>query len=1212
MMKCWIRAFVASLWVGFVCVPGSAFQEAAEKNEEAETEEVKPTLPESWLKQMKWRSIGPANMGGRITSIAVFEKDPSTFWIATAGGGLLKTTNNGTTFEHQFDREATVSIGHVAVSQSNKDIVWVGTGEANPRNSVSWGNGVYKSIDGGKTWEHRGLDGIFQTGRIAIHPENPDIVYVGALGRLWGHNEERGLFKTTDGGETWEKVLYIDEKTGVVDVQMKPGSPETLLIATYERQRDGFDTNDPQKKWGPGSGLHLTTDGGKTFKRVDKGLPTRILGRIGIDFYQKDPNVVYVVLESEEITQEPSNAAYLGVKGENADVGARLTEVTDGGPANEAKLLVGDIVIRVEDAIVHSYSDLTREIRKRLAGDTVLFEVSRERKSHTLEVTFGKRPGEEEDAEEKEPEDKEKSEEEAKDQRKKPSGPFSSGLGGQRENVQDQQGPDGHEYGGVYRSADGGVTWTRINSVNPRPMYYSQIRVDPSDENYLYVLGTSLYRSKDRGETFTADGAGRGVHVDHHALWVDSRDGRHMILGNDGGIYVTYDRMDHWDHHNHVAIGQFYRVDVDFTRDYKVYGGLQDNGSWGGPNRVRDNSGPVNADWLRIGGGDGFFCRVDRDDPDLIYYESQNGGLGRRNFRTGEGGFLRPRAPRGSRYRFNWNTPFLLSHHNTKIYYTAGNYVFRSLDRGNGLKAISPEITKTDRGSATSLSESSRDADILYVGTDDGSVFATRDGGKNWLDLYNLPEKEEAPKEPAGKETKSAVAENGVHLAAKNGAEPKTAKGEAPLAGSWTATVSGENVPEGSEFSFTFVRTEEGKLKGSISSDLGDGDLTKIRFDSETGKVSFTFPSDVMGLDFSGTLTTGKIAGKVEASGGLFSMTFDATKEVSEEKEGKGKGRGKNRGGKADPDREGYEWKRIGELVPDPRWVSSISASRHKTSRVYLTFDGHRSNDDESRLYVSEDHGETWRSLGGNLPQYAGTTRVLTEDLTNPDLLFLGGEFSAWVSIDRGATWTSFGASNFPTVAVHDFALHSKTGEIVAATHGRSLWILDVSLLRQMNEETLQKKVHLYRPNSTILWRSEPARGSDGPRQFVGENPDRGVQIYYSLGEQSRGLSLQITRPNGDVVKTFEAGNEPGLHHFSWDLRLPPPPGSSRRFRRGRLVQPGTYLVSLAVGGVTYTEEMKVALDPEYPDPTWLEFEGLDEELGELEEEGEAMERIRD
>ncbi|MEE8141528.1 MAG: PDZ domain-containing protein, partial [Planctomycetota bacterium] len=689
---------------------------------------IAPTLPPKWVEQLEWRCVGPANMGGRITALAVYEKDPCIWWAATASGGLLKTTNNGISFEHQFDHERTVSIGDVAVAQSDPNIVWVGTGESNPRNSVSWGDGVYKSTDGGQTWEKMGLEKSFQIGRIAIHPETPDIVYVGALGRLWGANEERGVFKTSDGGKSWEKVLSIDEKTGIIDLQMQPGCPDTLLAAAYERLRDGFDGNDPAEKWGPGGGLYKTTDGGKSWTRINKGLPSANLGRIGIDFYRKDPSVVVLVLESERIGQEPPNAPYMGVRGEDAEVGAKITEITKDGPAEKSELEVGDIVVAVAGNTVHSYSDFTKEIRKHLAGDEVEIEVSRDRKSILAKVTFDKRP------------ERNRASNNNNRSRRRRRGPFSASLGGQRQNVHEQQGPEGHEYGGIYKSTDGGESWTRINSVNPRPMYFSQARVDPSDENYLYVLGVSLYRSKDGGETFTRDGARRGVHVDHHAMWINPKDGRHMILGNDGGLYITYDRMENWDHLNHMAIGQFYHVAVGPRRNYRIYGGLQDNGSWGGPSRARHASGPINEDWISIGGGDGFVCRVDPEDGDQVYFESQNGGMGRFNLQSGDRGFIRPPRERGTRYRFNWKTPFILSSHNSGIYYTAGNHVFRSLNRGRDLKKISPEITRTGRGSATALAQSPLDAEVLYVGSDDGALWVTQNGGYEWRPILNFAE----------------------------------------------------------------------------------------------------------------------------------------------------------------------------------------------------------------------------------------------------------------------------------------------------------------------------------------------------------------------------------------------------------------------------------------------------------------------------------------
>ena len=1139
------------------------------KGKKAPEKEAAPKglLPEAWMAKMQWRPIGPANMGGRITSLSVYEEDPTLWFAATASGGLLKTENNGVTFEHQFDKEAVVSLGDVAVSQSDPKVVWVGTGECNPRNSVSWGNGVYKSTDGGKSWKHMGLKGSFQISAVRIHPKDPNVVYVGALGRLWGTNEERGLFKTTDGGKTWKKLLYVDDKTGVIDVQMHPANPDTLLVATYERQRDGFDTNDPAKKWGPGSGLYKTTDGGATFSRVTDGLPTGKLGRVGIDYYRKDPNIVYMVLESEKIGGEPENAPYMGITGRDAEVGARLTSIVKGGPSEKAGLKKDDIVIGIDGKTIHSYNEMLRAIRQHAAGDTVKVEVSRARKSVAIDLKLGNRP-------------KPKATEGNRtQQRRRSRSPFGAFLGGQRPNLTDQQGKDGHEYGGVYRSADGGDTWTRVNTVNPRPMYFSEIRVDPGNDQIVWVLGIQLWKSTDGGKSFKANGAPRSVHVDHHALWIDPNNGRHVILGNDGGVYVSYDGGKAYDHLNHVAIGQFYDVTVGPRRDYRVYGGLQDNGSWGGPSRVRYGSGPTNQDWMRIGGGDGFRCRVDANDPDRIYFESQNGAIGRRHLGTGERRSLRPRAPRGTRYRFNWNTPFVLSSHNSRIYYAAGNKVFRSLDRGNGMRAISPEITHTDRGSATALAESPLDEQVLYVGSDDGGFWMTRDGGHTWIDLYAAAAPT-ADKQPA-QAAKPPVTQADV---ASNGDGVRNGHDDAP--------VNGKKTPSDTPASDT-VKSDKPKDEEAAASELPEGLRRMLdRILQMDGNGDGAIQRDEM----------------PERMGRMFERA-DANKDgviTREEliKALRDRPRRGSRGRRAPPSPTEAQPEAkapktaalpksklpsLASVQPDRRWVNWIEPSRFQASRVYAVFDGHRSDDDRPHIYVSEDHGAGWRSLRGNLPESAGTTRVLQEDLKNENLLYLGTEFGAWVSIDRGETWTRM-HSNLPTVAVHAFAQHPDAGEIVAGTHGRSLWVLDVTTLRQVTKDTLTAPAHLFTPNTAIQWRPEPSKGRS--RSFVGQNPYGGAQVFYALAKDTPDVALEILKPDGTVFRKLTAKTEAGLHAVRWDLR-----GERPRNRRvARRAQPGTYQVRLVAGGETYTQPLTVDMDPAHKDVVWMAHEDEAEE----------------
>jgi len=1538
---------------------------------EAVAFQKKPSLPDSWSKKVDWRSIGPANMSGRITSIAVYEGDSNIWWAASAAGGLLKTTNNGTTFEHQFDDQATVSIGDVQVSKTNPDILWVGTGEANPRNSVSWGDGVYKSTNGGKTWKNMGLNKTFQIGRIAIHPENHDIVYVGALGRLWGPNEERGLYKTTDGGKKWEKVLFVDDKTGVIDVQMNPENPDELFVATYQRMRDGFDGNDPAGKYGAGSGIYKTTDAGKSFTRLTQGLPSCNLGRVGLSIYHKDPTHLVAIVESEKIAKEPDTTAYAGLQGENADVGAKVTSVVKDGPAKKGGLKIGDIVVSVDGQVIHSYNDLLSEMRKHKAGDTVKFLVSRERKPVDLTIELAKKPTPRSTQ-------ADRNGAQARDERTRRN-PFTGTLGGQAANLQGQQGDDEHEYGGVYLSKDSGDSWERINTLNPRPMYYSQIRIDPTDINNMYVLGTSLYRSKDKGKTFTGDGGSDGIHVDHHALWINPKDSRHMILGNDGGIYVTHNRMENWDHHNHIAIGQFYHVAVGPDRDYRIFGGLQDNGSWGGPSRVGNDSGIVNTDWFRIGGGDGFVCQVDPDDADQIYFESQNGGMGRNNLRTGERGFIRPRAPRGTRYRFNWKTPFMLSPHNSKIHYSAGNHVFRSYNKGTGAKAISPDITNTDKGAGSAITESPAEAGVLYAGTTDGALWMTKDSGKTWTALYSTKkeggDKKSDPKEKGAteaKDSKDSEKEKASGESSEKGKGSKEAAGgKDPLTGVWVGQMvpgrfSGGQAPP---VTFELKLSDDGKVTGEIrarrkpqeisdaSFDKGAGELkfvvegrrgsreysatvkggkmsgtmTSGRFNVEfealrqkatgssksnpatllvgsgaamgptailysaliankqyedgisgnwngvleydqalggsleieielevdkqngvTGivstsrgemeivegnfkpsakKIYFVAENDSVSLDLEATVDGSSMSGDISIYDGMIEADFSATKaekakeqtakkqeqyeqaqeppqrgligvrlnarrgasaqiavviegsgaeeaglkpgdtikaidgdevadgnalvqelrkrtagdkvKIRAERDGATKefevtltaplkdqqrpqGRaGGNRGNrpgigqaetKSDEQKEGGEpeasaksaedkvsgtWtgtitsplgehdltvmlsrksdseitgtyetsfgeqkvsegefgkekktlmlvaenpnftlefngkvdagkysgqvdfnggqfemefeltrtekpstagasndkkknvkkstgKTLADLMPGPRWVSSLHASKFKASRCYVTFDGHRSNDDMPHLCVSEDYGQTWKSIRGNLPDNAGSARVLREDLVNENLLYLGCEFGAWVSIDRGKTWTKF--KNLPTVAVHEIAMHPTAGEIVAATHGRSLWIADVSTLRQFSKEKVASRSELFQPGAVIKWRSGARRGSSGTRKFVGENPGTNANIFYSLGRNARSIELEIVNINGDTVKRFDKlGTSKGLHQVEWDLR-----SSGGRGRRGRTrVSAGQYLVNLRVDGVNHTKRIVVENDPNSPADAVAEDEEL-------------------
>jgi photosystem II stability/assembly factor-like uncharacterized protein len=1243
---------------------------------------VEGALPLEWVDALHWRSVGPANMGGRVTDYAVNPDDPSEYWVGLATGGILHTTNNGVKYEHQFTNQRTASIGNLCVAPSNPQVIWAGTGECNPRNSVSWGNGIYKSTDSGATWFHMGLEDTFQIGEVLVHPEDENTVYVGALGRLWGASDERGLYKTTDGGENWERVLFVDDNTGVIEIGFQPGDPNTMLVATYDRQRDDFDSNDPARKWGEGSALWRSTDGGGSFERLtgeDKsnGLPTVKLGRIGLDWSVSEPNVVLAVIETEMISQEPENAAYLGVTAENAEVGARLTSITEDSPAEAAGLKEGDIVLRLAGETVVSWTAMQTMLRKRFADETSYVEIIRDGEALEIEVSFSRRPDQEEDN---------------TDFLGYPNpGPFRGTLGGQRGGAPDQQGANGHDFGGVYRSEDAGITWARINTLNPRPMYYSEIRIDPSNGKHVFLLGTSLYRSFDGGETFTGDGLAGGVHVDNHALWIDPADGEHIMLGCDGGIYVTYDRMEAWDHHNHIAIGQFYNVAAGPRADYRVYGGLQDNGTWGAPQMVRWGRGPVNGDWMSIGGGDGFVVRIDPTDPDLVYSESQNAGMGRRHLVTGERGFIRPSAERGRRLRWNWNTPFILSNFNAGIFYSAGSHVFRSIKHGEDAARISPDVCATDRGSATSIAESFFDPDVVYVGTDDGSMMVTKDGGLTWIDLWNpaadpirtieaekAQEEAEAAAEKAAKEAEEAAAE--ALAADPDAVEPDVVETDAEVVeiptieiarepvvtdttdeaeaapaadvvtGMWDCVASGDGIDEDDEGKFTLDLElgESGAVTGEIKSPIGDGEIRDGRYDAAKGTLRFAFVQDTFRIDFELEIDGDEMGGTLNGAGGSFHFTT------------KGKRRPKDEPGKiidevatvpllfqdeegtevADHDEAPNEPEEevqdeiieevveVGREIPDDcleallpgrTYVSQIYPSHHKRGRVYAAFDGHRQNDDEPRLFASDDNGKSWASLTKSLSKAVGSIRTVQEDITNSEVLYIGCEFGCYVTIDRGASWTRLNG-NLPTVPVHDFAQHPTSGELIAGTHGRSIWILDVSALRQATNEIIDAKAHLFTPKTAYQWKSLPRRATTTMRAFVGENPATGAQLTYSLDKRARDIALRIEDHAGNTIREFEPSGDKGLHVVNWDLRGAPPQADQnsgrRRRRRGRLMEPGTYRVVLDVDGTTHAASVNVRMDPVFPDPNWVQTEeeaALVEELLETsDEDGGNNEDVRD
>ncbi len=599
------------------------------------------TPPSARLAALKARSIGPAVMGGRIVSIAVDPEDGATFYLGHATGGLWKTTNAGTTFSPLMKDERVFSIGAVAVAPSDPRVIWVGSGEATDRNSAGFGDGVFRSTDAGATWKSAGLKSSRAIGRIRVHPTNPEVAFAAASGDLWTKGGERGLFRTTDGGKSWTRVLAAaspdDADTGCVDVVLSPADPNVVTAALYARRRTPWSFTYGASLTGgrDAGGIFRSTDGGATWKKLTNGLPAET-GRIGLAVSAANPKVVQAVVQSD-------------------------------------------------------------------AGGT-------------------------------------------------------SGI----DEIESRA-------GGIFRSEDGGETWVRTSRLNPRPFYFSQIRLDPVNDQRVYVLGFALSVSDDGGKTFREDLFGK-VHSDCHELAVTGtpaprrpvppKEGEppeperkpvspRLLLGTDGGAYLSADAGGTWDHVDRIPSGQFYRISLDDSTPYRICGGLQDNVNWVGPGRTFTKDGIVNADWIQVAGGDGFWCLFDPFDRNVVYAEAQQGYVHRFHLGSGQVKNLRPEPAEGQpAFRFHWNSPLVASRHEKGTMFLAGNRVFRVTEKGEKFTAVSPDLSTRDLARMTAtgsgaenfgvvyaFSESPRKAGLLWAGTDDGKLWVTTDGGAAWTDL---------------------------------------------------------------------------------------------------------------------------------------------------------------------------------------------------------------------------------------------------------------------------------------------------------------------------------------------------------------------------------------------------------------------------------------------------------------------------------------------
>lgn len=846
------------------------------------------------------RNIGSATMSGRISALdAVQEGGRLTVYVGSASGGVWKSVNGGTTFKPVFDKQPVQSIGAVTIDPKNPKTIWVGTGESWTRNSVSVGDGVYKSTDGGDNWTHVGLRESERVVRILVDPTSTDTVYVCAPGKLWSDGDERGVYKTTDGGKSWTKVLKgANLSTGCSMISMDAKNPRTLYAGMWDFRRKGwtFRSGGEGPESPSASGLFKSTDGGATWTKLDassaRGLPTEPWGRVAVAVAPSKPEVVYAFIEAEP----PKNA--------------------------------------------------------------------------------------------------------------------------------------------LYRSDDGGKTWValdRSQNMVWRPFYFAHLIVDPKDPDKIYKPDLGLIVSNDGGKSFS--NITGGTHGDHHDLWINPSNTDHLIAGDDGGLWYSYDGGNRWWKGENLPVSQFYHVSVDMERPYRVYGGLQDNSSWVGDSAYP--GGITNSRWENMYGGDGFWMFADPSDPECIYAEYQGGGIARINRKTHESRNIQPLARYGEKkLRFNWNTPIHISPTQKSTVYIGSQFLHRSRDHGQTWERLGGDLTTNDpekqkqelSGGVTvdnsaaethttiyAIAESPKDASVIWVGTDDGNVQVSRDAGKTWKNVA----------------------------------------------------------------------------------------------------------AQIQGL-------------------------------------------------------------------PKSAWVSSIEAGHFDAGTAYATFDLHTFGDMRPYVYKTTDYGQTWTQVVAPSSPVRGYAHVVKEDLVNRDLLFVGTEFGLWVSLDGGRQWAQYKGGDLPSVAVRDLAIHPRDHDLVIATHGRGIWIVDdITPLRALTPDVLAKDAVFLSAEPAVQSISGGGGWSNGDAVFVGPNPtEEAVVVYYQKKRHIFGdLRVEVLDPAGKVLAAIPSSKRRGLSRATWPMRLKPPrvpTAASAAFGAfyGPRVLPGTYTVRMTKDKGVYTTELQVVPDP--------------------------------
>jgi photosystem II stability/assembly factor-like uncharacterized protein len=887
-------------------------------------------LPMKVARSISFRSIGPAVSGGRVSAVAGVPGQNETYYVGTADGGVFRTTNGGTTWTAEFQHQPVLSIGALAVDPVNPEVVWAGTGEANVRNNVSYGDGIYKSTDGGAHWTNMGLGETMQIARIVIDPNDPNTVLVAAMGNPWKDNPERGVFRTTDGGKTWDKVLYVAPDVGSADLAMDPVNPNVIYASTYEFRRTPWSYSDG----GPDDAIYKSVDGGTTWTRLaGHGLPTTPVSRIGLAVAPSEHDRVYAAIGSTE--------------------------------------------------------------------------------------------------------------------------------------------------GVIWRSDDAGADWTMVSNdqeADVRAFYFSHVAVDPTNPEHVFTLSMFLMDSHDGGAHFTP--IATQDHVDNHAIWIDPSGSGRIIEGNDGGVILSRDDGAHWQFVHNIAIGQFYHVTADNEFPYLVCGGLQDNSSWCGPGWTQDPTGILDRDWFATNGGDGVYAVPAPDDPNIIYNSTQNGFFMKYDRTTRQIHDMEPypfdfggQGVSHMKYRWAWESGFAVAPQNPAELYAGASVVFKSTDRGRTWTPISPDLTMNDKSKQGSsggpvmkdnsgaeaydailiVTPAPGDSDVLWVGTDDGLVQITRDGGKHWTNVTSH--------------------------------------------------------------------------------------------------------------------------------------------------------------------------------IPDlPAWgrVESIKVSAADPGRAVIAVDRHFSGDFKPYVYATDDYGQHWRSIVGNLPADV-YVRSAMQDPKNPHMYYAGLENGLYTSWDDGAHWYLMGLG-LPDVSIYDMYMQPQEHDLILGTHGRSVWIFDdMTPFEEYTPAIGRQPLHLFPIRAAHrFWRwSEVEELGDGA--FYGQNPQFGAMITYYLGDSATTPGkLVITDASGHVVRTMDGMRElgpgasapdetvptgqatpplpkadtakaagapwvptnAGMHRIYWDLRADGPVrwNGTKDFNKGpesgALVPPGTYTATLTVNGHTETQKFQVVNDP--------------------------------